>query len=556
MKFLLSILVVVILFIISGKDAHAQVSNWSLVERAGGTEADLGGDISVDVAGNIYIIGTFNGTAIFGDSILTSEGQSDGYFAKFDAAGAFLWVKQFGGADFDAVNSVSVDVSGNSLITGSFRGSATIDDTTLTSAGGDDIFVAKYDAQGNRIWVQQAGGTEFFDEGHGIAIDGLDNILVSGAFQGTATFSDTTVTSAGFNDIFLAKYSSQGNLIWVQQAGGTRGDGSNSVAVDISGNCLVTGSFFNTATFNDTTLIGAGDNDIFVAKYNAQGNFVWVQQAGGIDLDRGLDIATDISANTFITGFFVGAATFDDTMLTSMGQSDGFFAKYDGGGNLLWVRQIGGSLSDAVQSVATDGSGNIYITGSFQETVTFDDTTLTSAGSADIFVAKYDSQGNLFWVQQAGGSVSDGGNSIVMNGSGTAFVTGSFSDTATFGDTTLTSAGNSDIFIAKIEEITTGIGASGKKPESIQLFPNFPNPFNPVTTIQYYLPKSTNVELKIYNILGQEVKTLVKARQPAGKQQLTWDGRDSFGKAVSSGIYIYQFRAGDFTKSRKMLLIR
>jgi len=133
-------------------------------------------------------------------------------------------------------------------------------------------------------------------------------------------------------------------------------------------------------------------------------NFLWVEQAGGTDIDIGRAIATDGSGNSIVTGEFSGTATFGDTTLTSDGSNDIFIAKYDGDGNFLWVEQAGGTDIDIGRAIATDGSGNSIVTGEFRGTATFGDTTLTSVGSSfDIFIAKYDGDGNFLWVVQAGG---------------------------------------------------------------------------------------------------------------------------------------------------------
>jgi hypothetical protein len=198
------------------------------------------------------------------------------------------------------------------------------------------------------------------------------------------------------------------------------------------------------------------------------------------------------------------------------------------------------------------------VTGRFSGTATFGDTTLTSAGGEDIFIAKYDGDGNFLWVAHAGGTKFNEGIGIATDGSGNSIVTGNFADTVTFGDTTLTSAGqwNGNMFIAKLGSGVTGIAEEFAHPRSFNLSQNYPNPFNPSTTIRYNLPRTSQVLLSIYNILGQEIVTLVNAKQIPGDKSVVWDGRDHFGKQVSSGIYIYQVQAGDYSKSRKMVLLR
>ena len=207
-------------------------------------------------------------------------------------------------------------------------GTATFGNTTLTNSGGPDIFIAKYDENGNFIWVEQAGGTDS-QVGQGIAVDGSGNSLVTGWFMGTATFGDTTLTNLGGSDIFVAKYDENGNFIWAVQAGGINEEWGNGIAVDVSANILVTGSFLGSATFGDTTLTSLGGSDIFVAKYDENGNFLWAEQAGGINNDSGYDIAVDVSGNSLVTGSFEGSAAFGNITLTSAGGADIFVAKIE-----------------------------------------------------------------------------------------------------------------------------------------------------------------------------------------------------------------------------------
>ncbi|MGH8564957.1 MAG: SBBP repeat-containing protein, partial [Gammaproteobacteria bacterium] len=300
-----------------------------------------------------------------------------------------------------------------SYVTGFFPDTATFgpgetNETMLTSAGGNDVFVAKYDSLGDLVWAKRAGGTAR-DEGFGIAVDSSGNSYVTGQFNGTAIFgpgeaTETTLTSAGFQDVFVAKYDSLGDLVWAKRAGGTSADDGLGIGVDSSGNSYVTGRFRDTATFgpgeaNETMLTSVGVNDVFVAKYDSLGDLVWAKRAGGTgSLDEGFGIAVDSSGNSYVTGQFTGTATFgpgeiNETMLTSAGFSDVFVAKYDSTGALVWAKQAGGTSFDEGRGIAVDGSGNSYVTGIFRGTATFgpgeaNETMLTSAGGSDVFVAK------------------------------------------------------------------------------------------------------------------------------------------------------------------------
>ncbi len=299
------------------------------------------------------------------------------------------------------------------------------------------------------------------DQAKSMARDTEGNLYVTGSFQATVDFDpDPTgswdLTSAGGNDIFVAKYSEDGGLIWARQIGGTGADVGNGIAVDSAGDVYITGSFSDTVDFDPGTgvadLTSVGGVDGFVAKLDTAGDFVWGRQMGGPGTDVGNGIALDPDGNVLSTGFFSDTADFDpgvtDESLTSFGNTDVFVSKLDAAGDFVWVRQMGGILTDRGNDVAVDAAGNVHTTGSFFDTADFDPNlvgvfNLVSAGSADIFVSKLDSAGNLSWAQQFGGAGSDRGNAIEVDVDGNVWTTGVLDD---------------DVFVAKLNSL--GIGPS------------------------------------------------------------------------------------------------
>jgi hypothetical protein len=397
-----------------------------------------------------------------------------------------LWAKRAGGTYIDQGNSIALDSSGNSYVTGFFSLSATFapgeaNETTLTAAGAEDVFLAKYNSNGALVWTKRAGGTGTLIEGKGIAVDSSGNSYVTGfLIFGSATFgqgegNQTTLTPVGSQDIFVAKYDANGALVWAKSAGGLSGDQAFAITVDSSGHSYVTGFFSLMATFgqgeaNQTVLTSAGVTDIFVAKYDANGALLWAKRAGGADVDQGSGIALDSSGNSYVTGYVALTATFgsgeaNQTMLTPFGNRDIFVAKYNSNGALQWAKRAGATLNDEGLGIAVDSGGNSYVAGYFTlagAAAIFgqgepNQTTLTSVGSEDLFVAKFDINGALVWAKRAGsaGALSDDrGNGIARDSLSNSYVIGYFSGSATFGQgepnqTTLTSAGNNDIYVAK-----------------------------------------------------------------------------------------------------------
>ena len=401
-----------------------------------------GNSISVDADGNSYITGNFFGVATFGTIQLTSYGSMDVFIAKYDPLGNCIWAKQAGGTDNDAGSGIAVDANKNSYVTGYFNGTATFGTNQFTSFGGNDIFIAKYDTSGNCIWAKQVGGI-YSDWGYGISIDPDGNAIFTGRFIGPVTFGTFLLGGYGSWDAFIAKYDPNGNCIWANQAGGTSTDEGYGIATDQKGKSYLTGRFAGTATFGTIKLSAYGGADIFVAMYDNSGNCLWAKHGGSINADRGMSISVDANGNSYTTGWFKGTATFDTVQLNGYSNNDVFIAKYDSYGNLSWAIQAGGSNDDVGNSISADQIGNSFITGNFIGNITIGAFHLTgdANNTNDIFVAKYDSKGQCLWAQKAGGAYNDLGNSILVDARNKCYVTGAFSDTGTFGTIKLTGGG-------------------------------------------------------------------------------------------------------------------
>ena len=304
-------------------------------------------------------------------------------------------------------------------------------------------------------WAINAGGIGTDEAGEGISVDENGNSYVAGYFMETATFGATTLTSSGSYDIFVAKTDANGNWQWAKQAGGTDFDMGYAIGIDANGNSYVIGHFSGTAYFGADSLTSSGSDDIFVAKIDADGNWQWAKRAGGIESDYGHGISVDENGNSYVTGDFQETADFGTFTLTSSGYKDVFVAKLDADGNWQWVKQASGISGDYCYAISVDESGNSYVTGGFQDTLTVGMTTLITHYAPDIFVAKLDANGNWLWAKQAGDDsyFPDFGYGISVDANGNAYVTGYFMASATFGPFALTSSGNydNDVFVVKLD---------------------------------------------------------------------------------------------------------
>lgn len=387
----------------------------------------------------------------------------------------FSWAKNEGFYAYDYGMGIATDNSGNVYVTGKYEMTgANFSGNTVACTGNHDMYIAKYNPSGSLTWIQTAGGTAG-DYAYGISVD-ANAIYAAGEIEGYGnliTFSGSTVTlnCVGDNDILVTKYDLNGNLQWARRAGGVYNEKAQGVSHDAAGNVYITGHFAVDATFGGTTTIyGSGVKDMFVAKYDANGNFLWVRQAGGPMRDEGKAIKCDAAGNVYVAGFFGNNAVFGTTTYTtySSGFGDGFLAKYDTNGNLLWVKTIGGNYDESAWSVVIDNAGMIYISGEFNDTGYFGSTQIYTTGNADVFVAKYDPSGNCLWAKGAGGPLIDRARGIGTDGM-TIFITGQFGGTANFDSNTIVASDSSDVFFASLDNAGNFIKASsvGGVPDAV-----------------------------------------------------------------------------------------
>ena len=354
----------------------------------GGIEGDQGYGVAVDGSGNIVVTGTTCSSGwVSGGFDTTWGGYNDAFVTKLSSSGGHLWSTYLGGNGFDEGYGVAVDGSGNIVVAGSTSSSGWVSggfDTTY-NGGLYDGFVAKLSSSGDHLWSTYLGGSGWTD-GYGVAVEGSGNILVTGGTNSSGWVSggfDTTL--GGYVDAFVAKLSSSGGLLWSTYLGGSDDDWGNGVAVDGSGNIVVTG-----VTESSGYETHGGYRDAFVAKLSSSGSLLWSTYLGGSGGDGGYGVAVDGSGNIVVTGDTSSSGWVSggfDTILD--GDSDAFVAKLSASGGHLWSTYLGGNIDDWGWGVAVDGSGNILVTGGTSSNGWVSggfDTTFND--SIDAFVAK------------------------------------------------------------------------------------------------------------------------------------------------------------------------
>jgi uncharacterized delta-60 repeat protein len=455
---------------------------WAMRHGSGGNE---GGESVCDVVvladGSAVVTGEFNEAVTYGsgepnETTLDSEGDDDIYIVRYALDGSLIWAKAAGGYGDDIGHAIAALPDGSTLVAGEFEGTATfgldeLNETTLTSGGADDIFIARYGPDGSLVWAKAAGGAGD-DRPHGVAAFADGSAVITGEFEGTAIFGalatgEETLVSAGYEDIFVARYRPDGTLAWAKSVGDTGSDRGYGVAALSDGSSVVTGEFEDTVTFgpgedNVTTFASAGSDDVFVARYYADGTLAWAKRVGAGSSDRGYGISALDDDSMVVTGEFESTVTFGVTDLVSDGDDDIFVAHYEPDGTLTWAKRAGGVGNDKGFGVATLPDGSVVVTGEFEDAAAFgpDDpppTVLTSAGEDDVFIAMYQPNGNLIWAKRAGGIADDIGRAVDFCWDGSVIVAGKFERLATFGpgeanETSFTAEGYAEIFVAQFKQ--------------------------------------------------------------------------------------------------------
>ena len=471
----------------------AQV-NFEWAKKMGGNDTEQSGDIAKDSIGNIFTVGAFTsdtvdfdpGLGVFNLLNTSASGVGgDSFIQKLDSNGNFLWVKHLNALDpySVAASSVSIDSYGNIYVTGMFNGQTDFDPGpgifNLTAANIKyDGFVLKLNPNGDFLWAKRIDGSDHVLI-YSSVIDDFGNIVCTGYFKGTCDFDPSSsvfnLSSAGDFDVFVNKFDSNGNFLWAKRVGGTASDKGLDITTDNTGSIAIIGEFnSNSVDFNPGApvfnLSNSGLSDVFILKLDITGNFMWVKKIGGTGVDNGRAITHDIFDNIIISGMFQGNVDFDpgvnSTNLLSIGTSDIFIEKIDSNGAFLWAKQIGGpGASGGSNSITIDTNDKIYITGNCLGTLDFDpgigvynlSSNLSFPNSATQFSVKLSSAGDLVWAFNLSTSIQSNGSSIIVNDIGDVYTIGYFTGLTDFnpgiGVYAMNSIGAySDIFIQKLSQ--------------------------------------------------------------------------------------------------------
>ncbi|RYU79891.1 T9SS type A sorting domain-containing protein [Hymenobacter persicinus] len=477
--------------------AQAQsVPTWARVTRATAPNMNSGSNarrIAVAGDGSYFVVGSFSGTMTLGAVALTSgPGNGHGYVAKLNAAGTVLWAKALESSSGDMNMNVAADAAGNVYVAGYFTNDINLGGSAFTSSG-TDSFIVKYNAQGVQQWAKQAGASNAYVLG--LAADAAGNVTLAGDSDSNVSFGGGAVTGSG---VFVFRFSTTGTVLLGRRI--SNGGYAEGVALDGAGNTYVTGSFGAQTAFGTINLTSAGELDIFVCKLDAAGTVLWAKRDGSVEYDGGQSIAVDANGNPLVGGYYE-----DVDLSPTVETSKLYVSRFTSQGVQLWSRQLTSSLPQFFNAsgLAYDNRGGYYVTGGMVGTVAFGNTTLASSGQS-LFIARYDSQGNVLWADRAANANANNDASIgfglASDASGNVYLAGAAIGNVTFGSIT-TADPTPGTVVAKLN--AGGIVAAARPAVASLKLSTFPNPAAGQTTL--VLPVGGG-QLSVFDALGRLVR--------------------------------------------------
>lgn len=440
---------------VSVSGSSAQHFDWA--KSMGGLGLDVGRAVTTDTEGNVIVVGSFAGNAQIGNTTVSGDGLMEAFVAKYTSEGNFLWARVISGPGEDMARGVVTEEDGSIYVVGHFTDTVTFsiseyDTAAAKSEGGQDIFVAKYSSNGDFIWHLTAGGTE---DDTATDIDRYrwsGKLYVSGGFQGRSKFGTSSLLSSGLTDAFLMKIDAAGNVYWVKNGGGDEHDVAASVAVGNNEAIYITGDFYDQADFQGVSLQAMGSSDMFLVKFSEDGTIEWAKTNGGTAVDVATSVGTDLNGNVFVSGYYQGTTIFQNFSASALDYNDVFVSKFDENGFCQWLSSAGSWKLDNCLGMAVAWDGSTYLTGFFEDEM-FTQNVSFEGNGYDIFVLSYFPDGTIRYGRNAGAGSSDFGTATCLGPDQSLYITGYYFFFADFDDTTIGNADNGDGFLARMSGI-------------------------------------------------------------------------------------------------------
>ncbi len=473
--------------------------SWSKVQHWGGTGTETCAGLAIAADGEKILAGSFENQIQFDNNVLNATGEEDVFVCKLDVHGKAVWAKRAGSRLEDEVADIALDANENLVVAGTYWLEGEFDQIKLTAGENPKaIFVAKYNSAGQVLWAKTLNGTGLKGV-KDVVIDSENSILLAGFFEKNLEIGDTLLTASGATDLFLAKFTADGTLLWAVRQGKKGDTRATALALTATGDAIVAGFYNDTTAIADTILTsGTLDQDAFVARFDKDGVPIWAKKAGGVFDSDVTGIVLDASDQIYVAGYFLGVMRLSPniSIQSSTGNSDFFLLKYNSEGTPLMARALGGRLLDQALDIAMQNN-ILLVSGFYQGDLTLDSFTLSTGSTLSGFVAGFDDHLQTKWLKNLASNAFLYASQIAADTNGNIWVGGSFVGNARL-DALEINAVDFNLFLAALTSLATGI----QKTERIAHFQVFPNPTDGKVFIQ---TNETKFYLQISNAAGKTV---------------------------------------------------
>lgn len=492
---------ILFVFLALGAIYPALAQEWEHIQQLGGVANEQGEGLHINNDGHLYLSGSFEESLIFGDTTYTSFGEADAFLAKYDPEGSPLWMRVGGSVFDDQISAIVEDNNGNLICIGTYWLEASFENITLTtSTSPKAIFVLKYKPNGEILWGKSIDGTTL-KEATDIVTDAQGNIFISGFYQDQLLFEDTTLTANGDSDLFVLKLNADGAKEWVYSEGYIGDTRAMSLALTSEAD-LIVGGFYN-----DTTRLGnfelaanTYDRDVFLARMKQSGEVLWAKRAGGVHDDEIVGLVLDDSDQIYVSGYLVGVMNLSEqlSIQSGNGNSDFYLLKYSPQGEVLQARAMGGNQVQQTTDIRLMGS-QILLSGFYFGAMTIDNIPLNATGIVSGFAASFTTDNlQTNWIRSIDGDQTVVTNQIFADENGAIWLAGAFSGLLQLGNS-LNSNGGFDAFFGPLPDLATNITEKVQNASEVRVYPN------PTNTTLYIETDVKTYQVALINQTGQLV---------------------------------------------------
>ncbi len=534
-------------------DPVVTTSQWN--KRFGGNTTDNFSQV-IRTSDGGYLLGGYSASPIGGDKTQGSQGGNDFWIVKTDASGNKQWDKRFGGSGADHLNALIATSDGGYLLGGN-SSSGISGNKSQASQGGQDFWIVKISATGSKQWDKRFGGSGHDDLRTLHQLPTGEYILSGHSASGTG--GDKSQASRGANDYWVVKINASGTKLWDKRFGGSSDDWLETSVLNSDGSLLLGGRSVSGLS-GDKSQASRGGKDYWVVKISSAGSKVWDKRFGGTGHDEQFAMIATTDGN-YLLGGLSSSELSGDKSQGLQGANDFWIVKISTAGSKLWDKRFGGSLTDELHAMARTSDGGFLLAGRSSSGAN-GDKSQSSRGGQDYWIVKISSTGTKQWDKRFGGSAAEELCTVLVTSDG-GYLLGGRSDSGIGGDKSQASQGGTDYWLVKLSASGGTLAATKlsqasktvKKPEiesALNRLQAYPNPFKEELTIDFTSQKAEQVQIKVYDLQGIEIKNLFEAKAEAGRRyELIW--QTTLEKA---GIYVIRLTTSDSVENQKVILLK